>query len=295
MPLFVFVSGLVLSYSCVRKNCAEKYSKFSYSKFKQLIIPFIVLGIIVFPFRAIMSFCADDSMPLSVGAFVESLLYSNKLSITFFWFLPMIYICQLVGYGVKKLKNVVIFSALCIIAVMLHFFNYLGGLSLFSINYVGVYLIYFMIGMLCGNNILKFRNTVKWHSPYVLALTLSAWGISYYVCYNIANTDVMRFVCAMCGISMMVSVACVIEYYNVRILDHLEGATYMIFLLSWFFNVGSQQLLHHFTDFPWQVYSAISIVTAIYIPVCAYKYIKHNPSSIFATKLAWVLGHSARN
>ncbi len=69
MPLFVFISGMVLSYSCERKNCEEKYYKFCYYKFQQLIISFIVLGIIVFPFRAIMSFCADNNISLKSVAF----------------------------------------------------------------------------------------------------------------------------------------------------------------------------------------------------------------------------------
>lgn len=205
----------------------------------------------------------------------------------------MIYICQLVGYAVCKMKNIVIFISIFLFAILLHFYNYLGGMSLFSINFVGVYLAYFVIGMFCGNNLFKFRNIVKWHSPYILILTIFGWAVSYYLNSNIINSNVMAFVCAICGIFMTISVACVLEHYQIKILDHLNGATYMIFLLSWFFNVGAQQVLHHFFNFPWQTYSIISIVTAIYIPLYIYRYITHNTKSGVVNILAWTLGHNS--
>ncbi len=193
----------------------------------------------------------------------------------------------------KQNEKYSIYISLFVFAILLHFYNYLGGISLFSINYVGVYLVYFVIGMFCGNNLLKFRNKVKWHSPYILILTILGWTVSYYLYLNIVNTNVIAFVCAICGIFMTISVACVLEYYQIKTLDHLDGATFMIFLLSWFFNVGAQQVLHHFSDFSWQMYSAISLITAIYVPLYIYRYITHNTKSRVVNILAWVLGYKS--
>lgn len=100
--------------------------------------------------------------------------------------------------------------------------------------------------------------------------------------------------CSVAGIAACISVAKILEERQWRFLDHLLGATSLIFLLSWYFNIASQQVLSHFVKLPWWVYSALSLVSGIYIPRLAYRYLERHRDSRWVKVTALLLGQSFR-
>lgn len=292
MPLFVFASGVVLSYGCARKKSMLGYGRFCWYKFQRLMIPYFVLLILVFPIRSIMSNMADDAVEMNINSLVNSLVYTESLTILFFWFLPMSYICQLIGYAGYCIRGINIYVYYVVISVLslgLYFSEFLSNVSFFSLKSVGEYLIFFVLGMVCGINAKKFISLIKWDSVLVFMIFAILWYITY--CWH--ERSVVNYVCSLSGICMMISFVNVLVKYNVKVLDHLEGATYMIFLLSWFCNVGSQQVLHYFTDFPWWIYTITSIFTAIYIPWLVYKFLlKYSGRSRVCAVTSYLLGYN---
>ena len=61
-----------------------------------------------------------------------------------------------------------------------------------------------------------------------------------------------------------------------------------------YFNIASQQVLSHIIHYPWYVYSILSIITGIVIPVCAYKYLKKHRESRWCKITAILLGQHFR-
>ncbi|MDE6027944.1 MAG: hypothetical protein K2G23_07730 [Muribaculaceae bacterium] len=93
---------------------------------------------------------------------------------------------------------------------------------------------------------------------------------------------------------MMISLAKILEARHITFLDHLKGANYIIFLLSWYFNVAAQQVLHHYTDLPWWVYSLLSLTFGIYVPWLFYKWMCFHPDNRFSRAMALLLGQSIK-
>lgn len=294
MPLFVFASGLVLSYGYNLKKNPPGFTRFCVNKFQRLLTPYLILGILVFPLRAVMSPMADDAIELSFSSFVKSLTFADSLSIVFLWFLPMSFICQLIGYAgysIRRINITAFFIAITCLALILHFDRPLGGTSFLALNEVGRLLVFFMAGMICGHFINRFSSIIKWHSLITFVIWLAIWV----TCYFISDSLFMRFLCALAGIGMIISLANLLAHHKITVLDHLDGATYMIFLLSWFCHVLSQQVLHHFSDFPWWIYTVISISTAIHVPLFIYRFLyRHSDRNRLCAILLFILGHSSK-
>ena len=87
----------------------------------------------------------------------------------------------------------------------------------------------------------------------------------------------------------------ILEHRNYGFLDHLIGANYLIFLLSWYCNVASQQVLSHFVALPWWVYSVLSLVSGIYVPWLGYRYLKTHSHSRWVRVAAFLLGQNIQS
>ena len=98
--------------------------------------------------------------------------------------------------------------------------------------------------------------------------------------------------CSLAGIMMCISFAKVLEVRGFDFLDHLIGTNYMIFLLSWYANVLCQQVTRHFVELPWWVYSIMSLVAGVYVPVLCYKLLQKHHGHKVARSAAFLLGQS---
>ena len=131
-------------------------------------------------------------------------------------------------------------------------------------------------------------NIIPWQRWWLFALCLTAWGCSFFAFQNTP----WILLCSIFGIMMCISLAKIIEARNWHFLDHLQGANYMIFLLSWYCNVACQQVLSHFISLPWYIYSILSFVSGIYVPYLVYKYLENHQSSKSIRILTILMGQS---
>lgn len=266
MPLFVFISGFLFSYSLSRSG-VKPYGQFLVDKVLRLLVPYFVLGAATFIPRVMMSGVADDAMELSFGGFMESLLYYDKLVIVFFWFLTMLFVLFNVMYGAvrifKSRLTPTFYMVAGGVAIALNLTVDPYGVQLFSLGRVAQLMVYFVAGMAYA----AWRQPVdrRLHfGDWVSIAVFSGLFVGLFFCRDMFVGGEM--VCAFFGVGMTVALAHILEKYNVRFLDHLEGFSYMIFLLSWYTGTFSQQVLHHFTDFDWWVYTIIAIALSIYVP-----------------------------
>ncbi len=85
---------------------------------------------------------------------------------------------------------------------------------------------------------------------------------------------------------MSVALAKVYINLNASFLNHLFGASFAIYLFSWFPQVASQQIFIGITHSPWWVGSILAFTSGVYIPLLIYrliqKYKESKPGRVMA-------------
>uniref|UniRef100_UPI0025B00928 acyltransferase family protein n=2 Tax=Bacteroidales TaxID=171549 RepID=UPI0025B00928 len=106
MPLFVFISGYLFMISMVKREYNVSLVDFIKNKAQRLLVPYFVLTILTFVPRALMSEYADEPVKMDINSFISSIFFSDKLTIVFLWFLPVVFVLLCVSFiGIKLFKN----------------------------------------------------------------------------------------------------------------------------------------------------------------------------------------------
>lgn len=295
MPLFMFVSGFLMVFTTRLRASTERPGVVDFFKLKlrRLLLPFVVLTVVTFIPRAAMSGFADDNIELSLTSFCRSFFYADSLVIPFFWFLQASFFLLVLSYAVitvgekARVGNVTLYLLIILLFVVLPFLPFDYG-QFFSVNEAVRLGIYFALGAAYSRFAAAVDRVIPWTSPIFLLAAVAVWAALFFLT---ENTLWIRL-CSIVGIAMCISVAKLMERHGVTILDHLVGANYMIFLLSWYCNVATQQVLHHLIEFPWWCYTLLSLVSGIYIPWLGYRYLQSHPDSRWVRVTALLLGQS---
>ncbi|MDE6409585.1 MAG: acyltransferase family protein [Muribaculaceae bacterium] len=297
MPLFIFISGFLLYYvGFLGKERKQTPGIYIYQKIKRLIIPYIVLTTVTFLPRASLSMMADDKLHTDLATFLRSFFYGNSLVIPFFWFLQASFILLIVCYSILYISHRTCngekggIITLLIISIALYFLP-LQVSTFWSFNKICALGIYFVIGICYGYGYERIDRIVPWNSVIFLIIMGCIWAVSFYFTENTGWV----WICAMAGIMMCISFAKLLVRYKFTFLDHLIGANYIIFLLSWYFNICMQQVLHHFTNYYWWVYTLLSLFFGIYVPYIFYRWMERHKEKHIVKGLAFLLGQQFKN
>lgn len=297
MPLFIFVSGFLMLFTTrITKKKRPTIKGFISLKVQRLLLPFIVLTLVTFIPRTMMSGIADDAITLSIESLAKSLLYGNHMVIPYFWFLQASFILLITTYAIiticeyYEIGHHYIYIGLIIAASILLLIP-CTPTKLLSLDRVAELGIYFIAGTTYCRYAKQIDKYIPWTSFPFLIFIAAIWGLLFFIT---ENTPFMP-VCSFFGIGMCICLAKMLEYNHITVLDHLIGANYIIFLLSWYFNVLSQQILHHYTNLPWWIYSILSLISGIYIPWLAYKYLQSHKKSRWIKLTAFLLGQRLKD
>ena len=295
MPLFMFVSGFLMMYTEFMGQKNPSIKRFGITKIKRLILPYMVLTLLTYYPRAAMSSIADNTRPMSFTAMIESLYITELLPIPFFWFIQSSFLLLISTYVIFSLTRFFKLPDLFVISVLIIVSICLGSVSMGSVEYFSYkkalyYSVFFVGGIAyCRyySLITRYLQTGTW--PF-FCLMVVMWYVSYMVFKNTEYEKIASFF----GIFMCISFTQLLTIHHVTFIDHLQGANYMIFLLSWYFNVLSQQVLSHFVDLPCQIYTILSLIFGIYIPWLGYIYLKSNQHKKYIRHISFLLGQSFR-
>lgn len=281
MPLFMFISGFLLQYGCNKKNIyiceisllGRVNQGFIIKKIKRLLLPYCFISTIAFIPRVLFNNLTTRHLDLSFSDYVNTMVYPWENVIIFFWFLPTLFIIFMIVVLVAKWLNkmsikipaAIVLSCL----VLLHLFNPLVDIKLFNISGVVNYLLYFVLGCyVCKYNIIDKIFSKHFYINSVILIVCSL--VLVFVIPSFVGKDILT---ALIGISLSIFIAKIYNQNQYHFLDHLFGASYAIYLFSWFPQVASQQVFLGITHAPWQIGSVLAIVTGIYIPFLIYKMI----------------------
>ncbi len=296
MPLFMFVSGFLMVYTTQINNKTNvTYCNFTKKKILRLLLPFVVLSAIAFVPRAMMSDIADSNINLSFDSFWQNFLYPEQMAIPYYWFLHSSFTLLLFNYALitlgKKLSlaDKHIYLAMIVIPILLQILPVTYG-SLFTINQTIMLAPYFAIGAICCRYSKFIDPIFDWSPIKCLIITVALWATLFYI----KEGEMTTILCSLCGIAMCLSLAKLLVKHNVTVLDRLIGANYLIFLLSWFMNVCTQQVLSHFVTLPWWCYTTLSLTLGIYVPWFIYQLICTHSTKRSAKIIAFLLGQNLK-
>ena len=296
MPLFTFTSGYTLAYCFMARPSHRNYREFVANKAWRLLLPFFVLNALTFIPRALLSGIADDVVEFSPSSFINCLFFYGSAPVSFSWFLQMSFICMIITYPIllvtKRMHSRTVWLSLLLASSLFTYFTgSLGEYQFFSICEVGRLLPFFTIGTICGTFYRDFISKIPWTHPVILIGCITGWMGCFFLNETHPAT-ILYLSSSIFGIMTAISIALMLEKHKITILDHLSGSTYMIFLLSWYVNVASQQVLHHLLPMPWWVHTMLSWVGGIYVPVLVHRFLNyHKEQHAYKRTILFLLGH----
>lgn len=231
MPLFFFIAGYLFLYTY-----PDKYSNnlklFVINKIKRILIPYIILSLLAFPPKALLSNYALRKADLSITSIISGLLIPEFNPVTYFWFLPTIFLMYLLAVCLYKTiwpKTIFGFLLITLLLVVLHFFNPVSNIKILDIRSIPTYYIFFWLGslfLIYENKLNTFLSNIL-----ILILLLTLTILLTFAADN-WNSYLVR---AILGIVLSLSLAKVSTMSKYNIFAPIDGYYYQIFLLSWFF------------------------------------------------------------
>lgn len=280
MPLFMFLSGYLLKYTTAHRQCEIADIKllkerYIYKRSIRLLLPYFVISSFSFIPKALLSAHALHPVDLSLGSYIHMLLYPQDNVIRFFWFLPtlfMINILSIILYKIRKKINVKIpIFIYAILLIILYEYNPIGHIEFLNLKDIPKYLIFFFAGCLFFNYEKTLTHALKLSRLCICILLFMGYSIMIY--YIPWDTPFINIIYAFSGISFSYSLGLVYNKYNLKFLNHLYGSSYAIYLFSWYPLILIQSFLCERIKLPWLLWSAISVILQIYIPYILYKFI----------------------
>lgn len=303
MPLFMFISGY-LFFHTVDKNGGPISLKacggILRRKARRLLIPYIVISTLVFFPKALLNRFALRPVEISWSAYVDMLVYPWHNVIILFWFLPTLFLIFCIvltcvafvahldvclkdrGRRFFRWRAPVVLLGL----VALNVYNPFQGVELLNIGDVIHYLVYFMAGYYfnksgTGGKIIR--------SAYLIQGVLLTFGLSVAFLFfpPFGGKAVLS---ALNGILMSYLLACLYARYEWRFFHPYFGASYMVYLLSWFPQVAVEQIFMRLAC-PWWIGCVLAMVSGFYLPFMVYRWMMAHRTDRGGRILAFVTGH----
>lgn len=244
MPLWIFLSGYLLRYTAAGFGVAESGSSllnipvgaFVAKKARRLLVPYFVLSTLVFLPKVWLSRWAVKPVELSWGAYFEMLLVPSKNVIVYYWFLPTIFLLLvgtvLAARGLRRLGvgDRVPLWVWAVAALALSVFNPLDGVGWLNLSGVVKSGFFFVLGIV-------------------------------YCAYQREIDEGLAL-----GILFALSLGRFYLRSGWRFLAPLDGATYAIFLFSWFPQSALRVVLYDWVHLdPW-IGVPVSTVAGVAVP-----------------------------
>ncbi|MBL8892323.1 MAG: acyltransferase [Planctomycetaceae bacterium] len=180
MPLFMFLSGLILAYSRRPIGNLQEYFRYVVGKFNRLMPAYLLFSLVVFSGKMLAGqFLHVDNAPESWLSYFDVVLNPLGSYCAFLWYIQVLFLFYAImplGYYLtgQRLQYLLPF---CLI---LHFVPLPAFLGLSS---VGEYAFVFCLGCLAGDHYTSYTSWIKRFGvvlviPFVAALLVAtAWGV----------------------------------------------------------------------------------------------------------------------
>lgn len=229
MPLFFLLSGFLFIYTY--KSLLERGLRVSIKKkIHRLLVPYLVLGTIVFLIKKTLSFYSESTSSFDLQAYLSGLIYPQRSDsyIGYLWFIgtlfilfSLMFILCFLKIRLNKTGNIVIVIIVSLIASYL-----LSDVYILNLGAVFKYLVFFGIGMLLCNH------------QYILDRKTSIVETCFFLIVSVLTVLYCKIIWinALIGIAFSISLGkYLLQFHYVNtFVSQYAVYTYSIYLLHWF-------------------------------------------------------------
>ncbi len=284
MPLFFFIAGFLFRYTSeIRK---KKYSVFIKGKCIKFLTPYIVLSLVGFIPKILLSDFVNDKVALNFEYIVRSFFSPRDNVWGHFWFLPTLLIIYVFSYLILKISiNIVgrMFLLLFVISLAV----YPIDIDWFAINDICNQLIFFCIGIFTEKLINEKKQCFFRCSFAILNVVIA---ISIFIILRHFDyfyfIGLMNFSNVIIGVLMIYSVLYIsikLAYMGNKILDYFEGKTFSIYIISWPCQAIAEIVANRILHMHWYIVMPIMFVVGLGVPLLIseiYRRVKWHPKFI---------------
>lgn len=263
MPLIFSISGFLFAYTQERRDF--RYAVYMKKRAVRLLLPYAVLTSAAFIVKSAFSQYAWRTLDFSFGGYVHSLLVPGDNPIIYFWFQPTLFAVSLTAPLARKalLAGRTGAALFLFLSSLLYLLDPLD-LDLFNLRGFDDCLVYFALGIA----VFAFRERL---SRLYMRKRWVAGMLALLIVGNLAGggasgrlTDL-----ATAAAGIMFSFALSVHMRRGPLVRYVNGYSYQIFLLSWFFSTGTRVAatmagVHS----PWVIIAA-KFLAAMTLPVLA--------------------------
>ena len=244
---FIFLSGLKL---CLKEDI--NYEKFYISRFKTIIIPYIVWVIIYYVYYYNHSYYPKDANHIKI--LYEAIITGNMAS--HFYFVIIIvqfyFLAPIFKRMIKKSNpKIAIFVSLLITLISM----YAGQGILYNDRIFTTYIFYFVFGCFMGANYEKFKMFIKKYFIVISSAFFISAFLFIFTAYNMNigkmpydfYIEYIRTIYCICAILFIFGVCLKFKnVYNNALVQKTDGASYYIYLVhSLFIPIINDIMLEH--------------------------------------------------
>ncbi len=270
MPLFMSISGFLFIYTGGTKN---RFTDFLTKKFYRLLIPYLVLNTIAYLPKTFLSEFADRPLELGMAPYLKSLFYPDESAISFFWFLPTLFLIFVISPLLSKaLQNVSSSLVLTIILATLYSINPFQQNEFLSVDNIASYLLFFWAGCVMCRFKIFYEKLIT--NPFVgcFSIILLLWLSQIYI-----YSTFLSVITALLGIIMSFSLTKMLSEKKLNVFRFIDGYSYQIYLLSWFPQIFIKIVFFQALGFNFYASSLLMLLSGLFIPIFITKIlIKYN-------------------
>ena len=180
MPLFMFLSGLILAYSRKPMPSISAYGKYLKGKFLRLMPAYLLFSLVVFAGKLTMGkFVHIDNDVGSVFSYFDVLINPLGSYCAYLWYIYVLFIFYALApaaYAITR-QRIHLLLPLCLVV---HFVELPG---LFALSSLGEYAFVFFLGCYVGDHYERYSEWIDRHgaffvAPFIVLLCFSVlWGI----------------------------------------------------------------------------------------------------------------------
>ena len=180
MPLFMFISGLILAYARKPMVTLQDYGKYLQSKFIRLIPAYLGFSAIIFIGKAACGQVMHvDNPVVTAGDFFNVLLNPHSSYCAYLWYIYVLFLFYLLAPLAYRLtgNRIQLLLPFCIVAYFLNVTPY------FALSSVAEYSLVFTLGCLAGEHYQRYSSLLDRYgalfvAPFLVALAFAVpWGV----------------------------------------------------------------------------------------------------------------------
>lgn len=284
MPLFFFIAGFLFKYTSELR--IKVYGVFIKDKCIRFLTPYIILTLIGFVPKVLMSSYINEDVEFSFYYFLKVFFSPRDNVWGHFWFLPTLLIIYVFSYLILKAsRHRIIYSCLLFLALVLAIFPV--DINWFSLNDICDQLIYFCIGIFSEKLIINKRKDIfkigfAIFNVFFAVLIFVICRYFNYFGYNwILNLS--NVIIAILMIYSIIFLSILLENTGNKFLDYFSGKTFSIYIISWPCQAVVEIVTNRILHMHWYIVIPAMFFVGLGVPLLIneiYRKIKWHPKFI---------------